>query len=42
MIVEDERVTVLTSSSKAVVKCLQQLGAGAGKLLEGKLGGGSA
>jgi len=37
MIVEDDRVTSLTPSSKAAVRCLQQLGAGAGRLLEGKL-----
>jgi uncharacterized membrane protein len=39
MIVEDARVTALTPSSKAAVRCLQQLGSGAGELVEGKLRG---
>ncbi|MBT7303104.1 MAG: DUF502 domain-containing protein [Victivallales bacterium] len=38
MIVDDDRVTLLTPSSKAAVTCLRKLGAGAGQLVEGKLG----
>ena len=37
LIVEQSRVTVLSSSSKVAVKCLQQLGSGTGKLVQGNL-----
>jgi uncharacterized membrane protein len=37
-IVEESRVEALDSSAREAVKCLQQLGAGAGKLVEGRLG----
>jgi uncharacterized membrane protein len=37
LIVEQRRVTLLSSSSKVAVRCLQQLGSGAGELVEGIL-----
>jgi len=39
LIVEQSRVTLLSPSSRAAVKCLQQLGSGTGDLVEGHLGG---
>jgi uncharacterized membrane protein len=37
LIVEESRVTLLSSSSKVAVKCLQQLGSGAGRLVKRNL-----
>ncbi len=39
VIVKNERVTMLTRSSKAVVTCISRLGDGAGQLLKGKIEG---
>lgn len=37
LVVEESRVIVLSSSSRAAVNCLRQLGAGASRLVDGKL-----
>jgi uncharacterized membrane protein len=37
LVVEESRVTLLDPSSKTAVKCLQQLGSGTGRLVEGSL-----